>query len=385
MKRMMLVCVMILCIILSNNVALAVDWEQYVVPSDLDVRILLQCDGNVVSYWREDGSLRWFRNSIEVARLTGDDCPLYGSLTTRVALRPDGSLGVLLKRVPYGPYHTGDKDPILASYGIWTPESFTMIRQWLSADDGYSVIAVDGFLVAEASGQAWLYDLDCQELWSGTLGMEALSRPCNLCILSRDDWTVAVTDWNLGGSFACCRYIDGQLVWSRETMAYPKYFPLENGWTVIAEHRADGKNGSTYLSLIDPEGNLAAARYMSGDRLSVTCTSPMQTEDGTIVIYGRAIGNRRYIYQSWKLCLDENLNLLSLDVRNCRYHNDYSPEIWMDGDGSAWIRLHDLDRDGEESPDVFVPFDALPVVSDHSLRYGWGRPSDDELEDWGDK
>ena len=115
MKRLMLVCVMILCIILSNNVALAVDWEQYVVPSDLDVRILLQCDGNVVSYWREDGSLRWFRNSIEVARLTGDDCPLYGSLTTRVALRPDGSLGVLLKRVPYGPYHTGDKDPILAS------------------------------------------------------------------------------------------------------------------------------------------------------------------------------------------------------------------------------------------------------------------------------
>lgn len=385
MKRLMLVCLLILCLILLCTAAFAVDWEQYVVPSELEVRLMLSSNGNEVYYWKEDNSLRWFRNGEEVARLTKDDCPLYGAVTTRVALRPDGNLAVLLKRMFYGPYYSGDIDPVFANYGIWTPDGFTMIHQWTVDGDAYSVIGEQGFLLADASGQAWLYDFDCRELWSGTLGTSNSSQPYNLHILSQDDWTVAVTDWDLGGSFACCRYVDGQLIWSRETMSYPRFLPLANGWTILAEHRADGKNGPTYLSLIDPEGNLAASSHVNGDRLSVTCVSPIQTEDGTIVIYGLAIGNRRQIYQCWKLCLDERLNLLSLEVRNCRYHNDYSPGIRVDDNGFARIRLKDYDRDDDKSPDVFVPFDILPVITNHSLQYGWGSFDGNDTDGWEEK
>ena len=385
MRRMILVWVMILCIGLICSTALAVDWEQYAVPSDLDVSLLLLENGNEVSWWREDKSLRWFRDGEEVARLTENDCPLNGSLTTRVALRSDGNLALLLKRAPHGPYDKGVIDPVFASYGIWTPDGFTMVQQWTADGEAYSVMDDHGFLLAEASGQTWLYDFDCQQIWSGILGTGTLSRPYSLHITSQDDWTVAVTDWNRGGSFACCRYLNGQMAWSRETMRYPRFLPLDSGWTVIAEHRADGKNGRTYLSLIDPEGNLTVSRYMSGDRLSVTCTSPMKAENGTIVIYGHATGNRRGVYQCWKACFDEQLNLLALDVRNCHYHNDYSASIWVNRSGSAQIRLEDRDRDSDKASAVFVPFEAFPVVTDHSLQYGWGRPENDDSNGWEEK
>ena len=79
------------------------------------------------------------------------------------------------------------------------------------------------------------------------------------------------------------------------------------------------------------------------------------------------------------------MNFISLDVRDCRYHDCYSIPIYRDGEDGVRIHLSDHRDDGEQAPDVLVPFEELPPVTDHTLQYVWGSPTDGEAEDWTDK
>lgn len=386
MKRLMPVCIMVLCLVscLICVTAKAVDWEQYAMPSERDVWPSFHLsNGDEVSFWKEDSSLRWIHSGDEVARLTLDECLQWGHRSvftgqTRVVLRNDGNLGVMLKGVVPSVEEGDHDDPFYAGYGIWNPDSFTLIWEWVS-EDGFAVMGNQGFLTAEPSGQAVLYDLDAQIIWQGSLGQGSLSRPWGLVMRSPDDWMVAVLSWNTL-QFACCRYLNGQMLWIRETMDYPAILPLDGGWGLIAEERSDGKNGPCYLSLIDSEGIVAAARQVTADRLSVTSGTPFEDEDGTVVIYGRGIGNRRRIYLVWRLRLDSRMNFISLDVRNCRYHNCYSIGIHPNVSGTALIHLSDYEHTGD--PDVLVPFEAFPEATNHTLQYTWGSPHGDDAGDW---
>lgn len=376
MKRLMLVWVMVLCIVLSCSAAQAVDWDRYAVPSESGISPYYRLsNGDEVSYhYEEDQTLRWYRDGDELNRLTQEDCP-HLNTRARIALRSDGNLGVLLKD-PEG----GMKGSSYYGYGVWSVEGFRLIREWYSYD-GYAIMGNVGFLIGSPSGEATLYDLDAQELWQGNLGEGDLSRPYNLFMISANDWIVGLVGWSQSFTYACCRYIDGHRAWMRKTIGYPTYLALDNGSTIMVEYRTDGKNGPTYLSLIDSQGHVTASRQVTADRLSITCIKPRLDDEGHVIIFGTGIGNRRHIYLAWRLCLDQQMNYISLDVRNCRYHNCYSPGYSFDEFGNAWIRLSDYDFDDDKAPDVLVPFEEFPVATSHTILYEWGSPSTDATYD----
>ena len=88
------------------------------------------------------------------------------------------------------------------------------------------------------------------------------------------------------------------------------------------------------------------------------------------MLYGKAVANSKKIYNVFRMDLDENMNQVSLDVRQIDYYDDYSPSVQMQKDGTLFVHC----VGGEEAdrlmnvPTVLIPFDVLPVAETHGLQ-----------------
>ena len=361
MKRLMLVCVMILCLILSCGAAQAVDWEQYAVDDRYYVRTRFSYDGDNTIILEENRSIIWERNGERFSQLLFSDHPALrgGFIITGL---PDGTCGLLLRDAEMPATRNSDD----LAYQVWDGDTLRPIREWHGAGVR-GVFGEYGFLVSFESGEAMLYDFAGQEIWHGTLGEETCNNVQSLTMRSETDWSCVLFSYD-GINEAYVRVRDGEII-QRRRIPYGGirvYTPLADGLTAAIQCRNDGEYGPVSLSVINSENETLLTKKLSGDRLIVGSHLLLEQSDGTLAVYGSAVANSRRIYLVWRLVVDSELNLISLDVRDCSYHRDYGPGVSVYQDGSCWVSLEDYHTG---APDVRVPFTALPVVSNHSLKW----------------
>ena len=362
MKNRIAIWAMMLCLI-SSSTAFAVDWGQYAVGDDLfSVLSRFAYNGENVIWCNRDRDLIWERDGSRVAMLPHDDYPFH---TAEVQPLPDGRCAVIMSILPLRRVET---DSYSVSFWIWSEDGIEQIHLW-HGNGCRAATCSEGFLVTFATGEAILHNLYGEQLWSGSLGTGTFCRVQGLAMINADDWACSLIDYYGDGTErAYTRVTGGEVAWFRYTEAYSRLTPLANGCSVLIEYRNNGKPNNVDIALLDPAGEAVASRRITGDRLVIDAVRALCTEDGSLMIYGSAVANSRRIYLVWRLMITPDLTSGTMEVRNASYHRDYSFGMrTFETDLSCWLHLNVFDDSG--APDVYVPYDALPVVTDHSLRY----------------
>ena len=364
-KRLMLVWVMMLCMMLICGVARAVEWEQYAVEEGTRLLARFEHEGkNTVTLTREY-DLVWERDGEVLGRLLRRDYPGLWLNTVAVPLS-DGRCAVVISDLPL---HPGELESYSVDFGLWSPEGLVLIAQW-SGNGCRAVCCDQGVLVTFVTNEAHLYTLEGELLWSGSVGEGTFCRAQGLQMLNAEDWVCSLIDYSGDDNTrrAYARVTHGERVWLRDTAHYSRLSALPDGRSVMAEYRNDGQYGPVILTLLDDAGRTLVTRRVEGDRLITDAVAPLTAEDGSLVVYGTAVANSRHVYQVWRLTIRPDLSFESLEVRNAAYHGDYSLAYRVfPNDLSCWLTLRA--HDGSDAPTVVVPYDALPVVTNHTLRY----------------
>ena len=346
------VCVVMGCLC---GTACAADWSIYTTEEDGPVWERFECDGENTLIRNSDGLL-WERDGILLRKLTLEETELiYG-----IHVLPNGSCGLLMWDTPdiYQRTHL--------SFHVWDGRGLTLIRTW----DGMDLsgeIGNHGILVGDRTGEAVFCDFSGKELWRGSLGIDTITCIYSLTTRSETDWACSLCSKS-DPRDCYVRIIDGQIAFQRIISSLgERCIPLQDGMSLLVKARQDGEYGPVTVTLLNRKGDIIKTRQLTGDRLVIGSTRPLELEDGTVVIYGSAVASSREVYLVWQLTLDTKLNLLGLDVRDCSYHRDYSPGLTVYQDHSCWIDLRAFDNSG--APDVLVPYGDLQVCTDHTLKY----------------
>ena len=158
--------------------------------------------------------------------------------------------------------------------------------------------------------------------------------------------------------------------WTRKYQFSPGIVFPGDGYFYCLERVNDSKTSPVKIIRLDEQGNDLLSRMLSADNLVLgfhVKTSPLT---GNLMLYGKAVANSKKIYNVFRMDLDENMNQVSLDVRQIDYYDDYSPSVQMQKDGTLFVHC----VGGEEAdrlmnvPTVLIPYDVLPVAETHGLQ-----------------
>ncbi|MBQ7657332.1 MAG: hypothetical protein IJS41_12600 [Clostridia bacterium] len=231
------------------------------------------------------------------------------------------------------------------------------LLDWLLCRGGFAV------LIQEDEGQFL-------NLYDGQGKLEArlpLSDAYHSVVRAQRDQTGlwAVTLASAGGrTYTFMTVRDGEIIWqSRPTMdTYTArmdgrggYFHLEYG----------GKYSDTYKPLIishcDATGNAEWNKTLTGDKVLLeSVNARFDPETGHLILTGSAVANSRKIYRVFRMEVDENWKTVSMDVRECNYHESYHLVVAVSPLTCKTMVLARAISDGYDIPAVLVPFDDLP-------------------------
>lgn len=358
----------LLMLLLFSAQSFAESYDQYKVPKHLeDAMVFTFENGDTISFQVSEKYLLWERDGQTVAVASQENYE-YLNDTVRVILLENGQYGVLMKEDVFG-------ESCRIEYWIWSEQSMDRIREWAGKSFAY---CDKGFLLFDSENYIVLYDCYANELWRGDFNEEKEYRPYLLRMRSTEDWICSLYIRNESGQhYACIRVVNGQIAWHRQFDSLEssifRFLPLKDGWTVMALSRNDGKYSPIKILILDQKGNVHAEYEISSERkLLVNASLLLEADDGTLLIHGNAISNRQKVYLVWKLQIDVQSGASSWDVRNCEYHGDYSPGLSIGNtqqvhEAPVFVQLRPVD--GSNAPAVRIPFEKLPVITEHYLKF----------------
>lgn len=123
------------------------------------------------------------------------------------------------------------------------------------------------------------------------------------------------------------------------------------------------------ITAISDEGVLWQ-RTMSADRVLLGITQIYEDSAGGYTLLGEATANSRQIYDVFRLHVDDDWNITSLDMRTCDYLHSYNYGFISDDPfGPDMIHASSPPAANQQYHDVLVPFDVLPASgNDHHIR-----------------
>ena len=356
-----------LIIIILFIPGLAENYDQYkILPHLESITVFSFYNGDTISFQSTERMQRWERDEQVVATLSQDDYSCLNYLV-RVIQIDDKQYGILMKDTR--------EELSRIEYWVWSEQTIELIRAWESKKC-FSAYCDKGFLVFDSEDCTVLYDRYANELWRGNLSESNEYRPFTLKMRSADDWVCALNDHCTNEPYnACVRVIEGQIAWCRRFVDYDNriihMLPLLDGWTIVVLSRNDGQYGPIKIITLDQKGDIDSIDEISMDEgLLVSSSLLLEAEDGTILIYGRAVDLKQTTCLVWKLRYDAQSDSCIFDIRDGRYHGDYSPLLTIGNTGqidetTVFVKL--LTIDGSNAPSVLVPFEELPTVTEYSL------------------
>ena len=129
----------------------------------------------------------------------------------------------------------------------------------------------------------------------------------------------------------------------------------------------NGYRGSGYepesLTHYDGNGQYDRTVTLSGDKVVVHISvSTAGGDSGFCTLYGTAVANSRKVYTVFAMTLDEDLNVVSLDVRKIDpAYGDYGPLILTASDGTPYVWIENLSE--KRLFPVLIPFEKLQKSS----------------------
>ena len=145
-----------------------------------------------------------------------------------------------------------------------------------------------------------------------------------------------------------------------ETIEGRLFMPDKNGGFFCVDGFRPGDYEPAYLMHYRADGQPDRKLEVSGRRVVVNiCASSLAPGSGLCTLYGTAVANSRKLYTAFAMTLDEDLNVISLDVRKVDpEYGCYDPMIYTAPDGTAWVYVNKLAGKRSLWP-VLIPFSML--------------------------
>ena len=144
------------------------------------------------------------------------------------------------------------------------------------------------------------------------------------------------------------------------------YYHLEYG----------GKYSDTYKPLVishcDETCRAEWTKTLTGDKVLLEGVDVRpDPETGHLILAGSAVANSRKIYRVFRMEVDENWRTVSMDVRECNYHDSYQFAAAVAPlTGKIMALALDTSENGikTKTSAALVPFEALPKASNPGIR-----------------
>ena len=333
-----------------------------------DVVVWNEADYAIGGQYSKDGKnqvkyLVWYRDRQAYRALTLDLAGEDGARYAFIPLaRPDGSCGVLR-----GERASLDDDLRVTLYD-WTEEGLTSPVEITGRAGGKPLCGDNWFALLENdSGETVLCLFDSfgralqrvaiPRLHEATLSRCAVSADgaCAAALLVEGDqcWLFAVRQ--------------NRIIWE---MKYSENYGMiavdqqggvyVTGWIDL---QADNQYTPLYLEYYSPEGHCLWKNTLDGDRV-VMGTPRLRVDEASncLVINGIAMAHSRQLYRMYRLKLDRQGSMLSLEVRDSNYHESYTLFV-RSGYGADMLEGVSLGHTA-----MLRPFDSLPEGSDPGLK-----------------
>ena len=292
--------------------------------------------------------------------------------------REDGTCGVLLAG-QFDP-ETGTRAAVLYE---WTAGGMEKVKSVPGNWEERDIKRADGgfFAYDRAAGSLSCFDshgaLLCELPMAGRIPLtEIMGTACHGEItdsVGRMDGVCAVVFRTEQRTSRHSRYLAVCLdhleeTWSRSFQFDPALaFPGDGSlWRL---ERTDGSAASPVkIVRLDGTGRDTDSRTLSADGLVLGFHLKLSPVSGLMTVYGKAVAASMGIFTVFRMELDENLRLISLDERELDYYGDYSPSVQMRKDGALFVHCSGTGDSDPSVPAVLIPFDALPVCDGHGIR-----------------
>ena len=285
--------------------------------------------------------------------------------------RQDGTCGVL-KVCGDG----GHMDTAPGAYGIDTTRLFLydwedegLVNERLLAEGVMDYqVAKDGVALLKMENETpYLYLFDGQGRQEGKLPME----PGYHWVVraARDHeglWMVTVEDRMKGAAYRPLLIRNSKILWAGAPgpSIYNVRMDEKGGYFLI--ERVPGQTYSpVFISRYDGNGNKLWQKKLSGKNVNLGTITRIDPVTGHLIIAGSAKAKSRNLHRVYRLEVDENWLVVSLDVRDCRRDENDLVSVYLSPQADEILVFIRPDNDGRRP--ALVPFDALPHADDPGI------------------
>ena len=113
---------------------------------------------------------------------------------------------------------------------------------------------------------------------------------------------------------------------------------------------------------MDAENNVLYERTLSAPKTIVHISAARPSPDGSVTLYGTAMANSRSLFTVFKLDLDAQGNITTLDIRDFTTRASFYYALCLDAQDNAYAVAEKLN-----TPFAVVPFEVLPAHDDPGL------------------
>lgn len=113
---------------------------------------------------------------------------------------------------------------------------------------------------------------------------------------------------------------------------------------------------------MDAQNNVLYERTLSAPKTIVHISAAQPSPDGSVTLYGTAMANSRGLFTVFKLDLDAQGNVTTLDIRDFTTRASFYYALCLDAQGNAYAVAEKLN-----TPFAVVPFEVLPAHDDPGL------------------
>lgn len=161
---------------------------------------------------------------------------------------------------------------------------------------------------------------------------------------------------------------NGTLLWEKKLDWAVSIFPDQQGGLYTTESLGTGSYKDVGITHLNADGKEDMRKTLTANKVVIGCTICPDPQNGQIIVTGRAVANSRKIYRVYRMTLDTDWNIKSIDVRKLNYHNDYNLSVRMSLDGICFVHANGIDEQerGDIHP-VLIPFDELEAAENPGI------------------
>ena len=161
---------------------------------------------------------------------------------------------------------------------------------------------------------------------------------------------------------------NGTLLWEKKLDWAVSIFPDQQGGLYTTESLGTGSYKDVGITHLNADGKEDMRKTLTANKVVIGCTIRPDPQNGQIIVTGRAVANSRKIYRVYRMTLDTDWNIKSIDVRKLNYHNDYNLSVRMSLDGICFVHANGIDEQerGDIHP-VLIPFDELEAAENPGI------------------